>query len=476
MNRTAGVPGVASAAVAAQNARIIEILSSSESGDDNDDNVPLLAMTRRRKRARGVMVDRRKRSPQRTTTATTPGAAKSVIDLSSMGSGDSPPPTAAAAAASQPARHFDSKTSEVLDVFPDADVQDVQTILRRNFQNVQAAVHHMADKGYKKVKVPKQQQQQANRQRGVSVSGGLKWSYDFMASDSFTPTADYIVQAKEKLISEFPFLTKTGVNHILQKSDNKYARAHDAIVTALKGTGDDETKYRRLHGALQTSPCLEQVIELNSMHPRRKDMVLKNPRKRKNPSNPHITDHILLEEITYVQGKLSEFLENGRKHESMEQKKAAAVKSNTAIECSCCFDGYDIDDMVACSREGHLFCVDCLRHCVETQVFGNGSLGVNKETKKPALEITCFHGDGCSSGFDRSTLEKALPRRTLEKYDELQFKSSLDAAGLDCLVTCPQCDFQAELPFGQKVFVCPVATCKFESCRECGEAAHIPLR
>ena len=41
---------------------------------------------------------------------------------------------------------------------------------------------------------------------------------------------------------------------------------------------------------------------------------------------------------------------------------------------------------------------------------------------------------------------------------------------------CPKRGYQAELPEMEMIFCCPVGTCKFESCRKCGEEPHIPLR
>lgn len=114
-----------------------------------------------------------------------------------------------------------------------------------------------------------------------------------------------------------------------------------------------------------------------------------------------------------------------------------------------------------------------------TQVFGNGNLGVDKATKKPALELKCFYGGdgGCISGFHRACLEKSFPKRTLCKYDEIQFQITVERAGLnDDMCSCPKCGFQASLPPSMKVFHCPDASCGYESCRECGEASHIPLR
>lgn len=42
--------------------------------------------------------------------------------------------------------------------------------------------------------------------------------------------------------------------------------------------------------------------------------------------------------------------------------------------------------------------------------------------------------------------------------------------------SCPKCGYQADLPENLVVFQCPVEDCRYESCRHCGQAAHVPLR
>lgn len=199
-----------------------------------------------------------------------------------------------------------------------------------------------------------------------------------------------------------------------------------------------------------------QIQRLEALAKIKRKACLKHARKNK--AAPTITHEILMQEIQYVKQKLEAFLESGRLVKKRKRDQVRAQKDHTAVDCSCGFDGFHIADMVACREEGHLFCIDCLKTCVEQQIFGQGNLGIDKKTKKPAHEIQCFHGDGCSSGFDRALLEKALTAKTLAKYDELQFKVSLEAAGLS-LVSCPKCEFQVELPAGQKILTCPVVGC-----------------
>jgi E3 ubiquitin-protein ligase RNF216 len=146
------------------------------------------------------------------------------------------------------------------------------------------------------------------------------------------------------------------------------------------------------------------------------------------------------------------------------------------MECPCCCDSYPLDQMIQCRDEGHLFCNTCLVSYANNQIFGNDNLGVHKTTKKLSLELQCLQGD-CPSYFERVFLERALPPRLLQHYDSVQLKLSIASAGLsDTVCACPKCDFCVEVPVGQNIVQCPVASCRFASCRECGEAAHIPLR
>ena len=124
-----------------------------------------------------------------------------------------------------------------------------------------------------------------------------------------------------------------------------------------------------------------------------------------------------------------------------------------------------------------MFCKACIVQYVESQVFGSGNLGIDKETKKPALEIKCCEGSGCSSGFPEEILQNVLPPKTWEKYSEMQARAQIEQAGLGAnLAMCPKCGYQAEVPQMQNIFECPVESCQFRSCRKCGKASHIPLR
>jgi E3 ubiquitin-protein ligase RNF216 len=46
----------------------------------------------------------------------------------------------------------------------------------------------------------------------------------------------------------------------------------------------------------------------------------------------------------------------------------------------------------------------------------------------------------------------------------------------DALFNCRVCGLGAEVPAGVKVFACPQAGCGAQTCVECGEESHVPLR
>lgn len=369
---------------------------------------------------------------------------------------------------------------QILEVFPDIDAEALQTLLQQFQNNVPQVLSYMAENSYKKSEKKASAAQKPDLSLHMGGDGAV-WKYDYMSTESFEPTRDYIQQATEHLLSEFKFLSKLGAQNILQKCKNHYAVSHDKIIAAIKGTtGDEDAQYDRLVAALDgrgrkvPSDLTERTRQICDQ--RCRSPTLKKPRKQS--FKVAVSNAILKQEIRFVKNKLLEYMETQSKRRKRLKAQEEAQKQGTAVECSCCFDSYPFDDMVACREEGHLFCSDCLKMYAENQVFGQGNLGIDKRSKQPALELLCCYGgdNGCSSGFDRHYLEKALPPKTLKKYDEVQFTVTVQRAGLSTVCSCPKCGFQADVPETQKVFQCPVAECGYASCRECGEAAHIPLR
>lgn len=359
----------------------------------------------------------------------------------------------------------------VLDVFPDADLLAVKIMLHDRGNNPCAVIEYMSEHKYPKAEGS---DQPATSTLTLAVNEAKEWLYDYTSTESFTPSFEYRNQATDLLLCDFPFLSKAGAAQAMSKFKHHYTPCHNMLFDVLKGTGDESTQYKRALESLKKRPLDDdrknRLVSLLQMHG---SPTMKTPVKRKKVL---ITDKVLLDERLYVTSKVQEWMDAQKAREEREINKRWSQRQGTAVECSCCFDSFPFFDMVSCTDAGHLFCVDCIKSFTENLIFGNGNLGVNKESKKLAIELQCFHGDGCNSGFSRSFLQKALPAKSMEKYDEVQCEISIKLAGLTDMCSCPKCGFQADVPSGQKVFECPVAKCLFVSCRECGEAAHIPLR
>lgn len=371
----------------------------------------------------------------------------------------------------------------VLDVFPDAARVHVLALLEQCGGCHEQVVAHLIDNpGYPRSKVtaprPRPPVPAVLVWRDTSTRTRT-WTRDFSSASSFDPTREYSSEAVGCLYAFFPFLTKVG-SKALMNAHSHYAIAHDKVARVLRGAGTDVEQLDRFQNAMaarRLDPDVQQELQKLAPASSSVSLVMRTGSRRAVNGSPlPVANLILREELEYVEHKLQSWIRTASMKRERENKKANAQRLGTGVECACCFDEFDIDDMVSCKREGHLFCVDCLQQFASTKVFGEGNLGINKKTKEPSLDLICFHPDGCESPFDRDILVKALTNDTLRKYDEIQANLTISKAGLCDLVTCPRCGFQATLATAHKVFECPCDDCCFASCRECGGAAHVPLR
>ncbi|GKY93102.1 hypothetical protein MPSEU_000278400 [Mayamaea pseudoterrestris] len=367
----------------------------------------------------------------------------------------------------------------VLDIFPDICLEHLKTLLQQNSHQSDIVIMQLVDSP----SYPKESSTTAIGSPLVKLDE-RKWSFDFMAKGTFVGTKWlhplYADEARILIQNLLPILSLKALNNLLERNDYRYAICHDKIMTALKAGADDELQqYRRLDafllsGHLKSPDEQKPAIALLTgfgVH----QAFIRNPRKQV-PVN--ITDPVLLEEKRYVEWKWREYSENMQARLQRERHKMEADRAGAGIECICCFDTYAFKDMVYCQDKGHFCCCECLETFAKTKIWGEGTFGLDKTTKKPLLDLICFFGgdDGCTSSFDRKSLMKALDAKTLKKYDELQCQLVVGGVFGDDLHSCPKCSYKAAVPEGQMIFACPVEGCRFESCRGCGEAAHIPLR
>lgn len=331
-----------------------------------------------------------------------------------------------------PDSNEESFFDQVIRVFPDVDHKYLETILLKNGNNVAVVVSMLADNSsYPKASNLKPAPSATPL---VFVEGeSKKWTYDFMSVDSFEPQGHYHHQAQVQLLidckypiwfvpalpvyphvsSIVPYLSKAGATAFLIQSRRHYAVAHDRILQLVKGRGGLQEQYTRVRSGAFFPSVIGKELPPN--------YVVQRARKKSSIYHTSILDGVLAEECKYVQFKLSEWILQTSKELLRLKQKEVCDREGTGVDCLCCCDSYPIEDMIQCKDEGHLFCCDCLRQQAETLIFGTGNLGVDRKTKKLAIELLCFQGD-CTSTFSRKCLEKALPYKSMEKYDKVQFE------------------------------------------------------
>ena len=303
---------------------------------------------------------------------------------------------------------------------------------------------------------------------GLSTPRWLRDYDDKSWSTEFTePLSTYRPSALKKLIDDFPFLDLASLKRRFSDPDVKhhYAVIHRIICAALTGPNpsllDTNVLTHALSGEKLPPHVAGRVIKSGFT-------VLKKPRRIAMNSHSPPTDVVLLDEIAFTVSRTSDLVTLIDTGITRRESRASAVASGNTIECNCCYDDVAFEEMAQCG-EGHLFCVDCLGRYASEQLFG---------LQRTALQCMTTGEDGrsCGGGFQREMLERALPKKVLARLDEAVFNSAVETAGLEDMCKCPQCDYQAMVPATERVFACPAEGCYYESCRECGEPPHFPLK
>ena len=280
-------------------------------------------------------------------------------------------------------------------------------------------------------------QKQQNHAHDDLDSVGPMYRYDFMSPTSFVPSRRYRLQSMDQLMRDFPFLGARKVKDLFTANSSHYAIAHHAICSAIREKAastlepEQARQYIELLMAVlfnQSSLERHQLTLLSEVFdtvlPKRNFIVALMITSKLRFS--HITCPILREEVRFVTDETLELKEALERVISKICAREEAVKAGTSMQCPCCFEDVTMDEMVACKNEGHLLCTDCLASYVKAQIFGQGNLGVDPQTKETAMEILCCHGDGCLSSFSRFYLEKALEPKVLAKYDDLQAQTAIE--------------------------------------------------
>ena len=398
----------------------------------------------------------------------------------------------------------------IFEFFPDVDPKHAEELFRKVGRDVSMTLSYLSDGKYPRTKQPASMMAPPQGSSSSSTAstnwnqggGGLTIKssnssstatpkYDYLSPSSFTPSVQYRTESQQQIRAEFPFLSQRGCTALHNAAGFHYSIVRETILNAIMGkatTGAQQNnknndQQERAYYAAYTSYIQQgnRKLQLNADQKSRLGeswFVLKTVKPLKGPAAlpPVVTDAILKDEVVYTKQKFQTWLDDIKGQLQREAQRKLSQNTGTALECSCCYEQVDISEMVSCKDEGHLFCIDCLKSYAESQIFSSGNLGLDKN-KTPRTELACPHGDGCDSTFSYPHLQKALPAKTLEKYNTLQARAVLEQAGLgENMATCPKCAFQAYVAPDNQLFECPVEGCQFVSCRHCGKESHIPLR
>uniref|UniRef100_A0A914XH31 RING-type domain-containing protein n=1 Tax=Plectus sambesii TaxID=2011161 RepID=A0A914XH31_9BILA len=145
-----------------------------------------------------------------------------------------------------------------------------------------------------------------------------------------------------------------------------------------------------------------------------------------------------------------------------------ARKRGTLLECPICANDECMpDEMLACNGfvTRHDFCRDCVTNHAEVQI------------EEGAHFVRCMD-NSCDAGqFTLAALQKVLDEHMLRQLAKREQQIVLLDAKLDNLYSCPFCDFAIIIEHvDEPIFRCLDPDCMRESCLQCKEPNHLPLK
>lgn len=355
--------------------------------------------------------------------------------------------------------------NEILAVFPDADLKDVERLLNLYQNEVQLVVQHMIEKGYTKAERPPE----------VSTSSSSQQVDRDFTSSSWETSAQYQADALVELTNNFPCIRNDTLTKLFRKEKQHYYHTLKFLeeVTGMQARLDygdhgfsatfyyDAATMQRIRTAIAAykPPTTGDAnsAPMPVINVRGSSKTLPRPRDTVDPT--------LAAEIRWIRKKKQAELEQKDKAVAEELNYQMAMDDNALMECGCCYSEYPFEQLVQCT-EAHLFCKQCLQRYAEQTLFGDG---------RTTLKCMNTMGDPCPGVFTESMLRASLPEKVLEKFSEAQTRDILKAAQIDDLVTCFHCQYQASMASDAgKIMHCP--QCRKDTCRDCGEEGHIPLK
>lgn len=130
--------------------------------------------------------------------------------------------------------------------------------------------------------------------------------------------------------------------------------------------------------------------------------------------------------VEFVQAELAEArLQQSKPQEDMSpaaegQSSEADADLGPEVECACCFGDMPQKKSVYCAgKEPHVFCLDCLKRNVETEI-GNRR-----------CKLDCMDMSGCKAAFADHQIRLAVDQKTMDHLLRLRQQDDLKEAGIE---------------------------------------------
>ncbi|XP_017770779.1 PREDICTED: E3 ubiquitin-protein ligase RNF216-like [Nicrophorus vespilloides] len=176
----------------------------------------------------------------------------------------------------------------------------------------------------------------------------------------------------------------------------------------------------------------------------------------------HIRDIPLLQMFAYMTHRKEIMNYIYTMKEKKENQRILAKELNLWVTCQCCYDEEIMPEDVVNCASGCICCSTCAQRSIEI-AFGEGK-----------LDYPCL--SDCGIMFPFQYIQTFLSPKLFSKIALKKQVQEVKAAELEGVEQCPFCDFMTIPPSTDKIFKCLNPDCLKESCRQCNELSHIPLR
>jgi hypothetical protein len=275
---------------------------------------------------------------------------------------------------------------QVLELFPDVDVEHVKKLLREQDGKVEVVASILVAEPY-----PKQKSSGADGENAPSlvqrsssvVVERLRESpkYDYSSTNSFEPSSVYMEEAIQQLMFDFSFLKTNALRWIFRKNHKRYTLARrviqDVIVGKVKTLNigvkpaadsaekqgkspprnaaaqkpadekEENQHYQTLKAALIRGHVGDEAVKRIGQA-----FCIKRPRKKIGAERPAVSDDILKDEIHHFEINLKEWTDNIQNRLRKEAARKFSIENGSAISCACCFDDVARSECVPCKEKG----------------------------------------------------------------------------------------------------------------------------